>query len=230
MAARRPSPPGRTRADAIARHLAALPMRVRLAKGAVDWGVALVLLPGLLLCMAILVVANPIWNPGPMFFRQPRVGQGGQIFGVLKFRTLVGEGQGPEFAPTAEARAGRLGAFMRRTRVDEVPQILNVLGGQMSMIGPRPEQVAFVEEYRAAIPGYDLRHTVRPGISGLAQLKLGYTADADGARRKLAWDMVYIANMSVALEWYIVARTAGFVGRRLARTVTRRVSLGRNPR
>ena len=107
---------------------------------------------------------------------------------------------------------------MRRTRVDEVPQILNVIRGEMSVIGPRPEQVAFTEEFKEHIPGFGLRLLVKPGISGLAQLKLGYTDDVRGAARKLNWDMVYISRMGFAMECYIVGATFGFVMRRLART------------
>lgn len=222
--------PARATREAVRAHLRQVNLAFKLYKWVIDFGVSMFLLPGFLFCLLVLIFCNPFVNPGPIFYRQPRVGLNGRTFGMMKFRTMVGAGQGPQFEPGDINRVSRLGAFMRRTRVDEVPQILNVLKGEMSVIGPRPEQVEFVEAFSKSIPGYDLRHLVKPGISGLAQLKLGYTADAKGAAQKLRWDLIYISRMGGAMETYIVARTFAFVMRRLARTLTTRIPLGRNTR
>ena len=222
--------PSRATPEEIAAHLAQVPTTFKLYKRLIDCAVVAFLLPGLLFCILVLILFNPLFNRGPIFYRQPRIGLMGQPFGMLKFRTMVGVGDSPQFETGDKARVSRLGAFMRRTRVDEVPQILNVLKGEMSVIGPRPEQEDFVRQFSAEIPGYDLRHLVKPGITGLAQLKLGYTDDVKGAAHKLRWDMIYISRMGGTMESYIVGRTFTFVMRRLGRTLTTRIPLGRNQR
>jgi len=211
-------------------HLAQVSPLFWATKYAMDLTVSLALLPILLVCMVFLLVCNPFWNPGPMIFSQDRMGRDGRIFRMFKFRTMTGIWQGHMFEKDDIVRVSRLGAFMRRTRIDELPQILNVLLGQMSVIGPRPEQPEFTRQYIDHIPGFELRLSVKPGISGLAQVKLGYTDTIAGAAHKLRWDLIYMSRLGVGTECYIIARTAALVFRRLARTITTRIPLGRNAR
>jgi lipopolysaccharide/colanic/teichoic acid biosynthesis glycosyltransferase len=187
----------------------------QLAKRTIDIGFALLLLPALIVIALILVVLNPCLNRGSLIFSQERVGRDATLFNIYKFRTMEGETSESRFAPEEEYRISRLGSFMRRARIDELPQILNVLFGQMSMVGPRPEQVEFYNQYKAAIPGYAARQQVRPGITGLAQLKYGYTSDEAGTVRKLKWDLEYIRRSGFRLEGYIIWQTMVFVFQRL---------------
>ncbi|MEM7438840.1 MAG: sugar transferase [Pseudomonadota bacterium] len=192
------------------------------AKRVLDILISVSLLPGLSLCAFVLLVLNPFKNPGPMIFGQERVGHNGRRFNIYKFRTMEGEREevSPRFATEEEERINGLGAFMRRTRIDELPQLINVLKGEMSLVGPRPEQVEFYDEYSQAIPGYASRQVVKPGITGLAQLKYGYTSDEVGTSRKLRWDMEYITRMGFGLEFYIMWHTFLFVICRLLRIET----------
>jgi lipopolysaccharide/colanic/teichoic acid biosynthesis glycosyltransferase len=157
------------------------------------------------------VLLNPFFNKGGVFFKQRRVGLNGKIFTVLKFRTMVGGSQLDKFEHEEQGRITGFGDFLRRTRIDELPQIWNVFVGDMSLIGPRPERPRFVKEYLSEIPDYSRRHTVRPGISGLAQLRYGYTSDVAGTERKLRWDLEYINRMSFRLDMVILGQTARVV-------------------
>ena len=192
-----------------------------IAKRAIDLGFALILLPFLALISIMLLLANRQFNPGPLFYHQERVGKDEQLFRILKFRTMAGTCDESRFADAESDRINQMGRFLRRTRIDELPQILNVLIGQMSMVGPRPEQVDFYNQYVAQIPGYALRQQVRPGISGLAQLKYGYTSDVVGTARKLKWDLEYIRRQGFGVEGYIIWQTMLFVCQRLLNRRTR---------
>lgn len=152
-------------------------------------------------------------------FTQERVGLNGAPFRIYKFRTMMraDEADQPRFATEEADRISGLGNFMRRTRIDEVPQILNVLKGEMSVVGPRPEQVYFYDAFKHSIPGYARRQIVRPGITGLAQLKYGYTNDEVGTARKLRWDMEYIHRQGLRIELHIMWQTFLFVAGRLLR-------------
>ena len=187
----------------------------------IDLGFAIMLLPVLGLISVLLLLVNRQFNPGALFFDQERVGKDQQMFRIVKFRTMAGTCDECRFADTETDRINQMGRFLRRTRIDELPQILNVLIGQMSMVGPRPEQVAFYNQYVAEIPGYALRQHVRPGITGLAQLKYGYTSDVVGTARKLKWDLEYIRRMGFAIEGYIIWQTLLFVFQRLLNLRTR---------
>ena len=198
------------------------PSRVFLfSKRAIDLGFAVLLLPVFLVIAAILLLLNRFFNPGPLFYHQKRVGKDQQMFRILKFRTMAGTRDESRFADDEADRINQMGCFLRRTRIDELPQILNVLAGQMSMVGPRPEQVTFYNEYVAGIPGYALRQQVRPGITGLAQLKYGYTSDIVGTSKKLKWDLEYIRRMGFGIELYIIWQTILFVFQRLLNQRTR---------
>ena len=191
----------------------------RFSKRTSDIVISLLLLPGLALCAAILLLLNWRLNPGQMIYSQERVGQRGAPFRIFKFRTMINaeDDRSAHFAPEETDRISRLGHFMRATRIDELPQILNVLKGEMSLVGPRPEQVAFYNQYEHSIPGYAPRQIVRPGITGLAQLKYGYTSDEAGTTRKLKWDLEYINRQGFDIETYIMWHTFLFVMSRLLR-------------
>ena len=178
-------------------------------------------LPGKRLVDTVLVaVTLPIWavvglivglfvkvsSPGPAIFRQKRIGRGGEPFTMYKFRTMRvdAEASGPRFAAEGDSRLIRGGAFLRHTRLDEIPQLWNVLRGEMSLVGPRAEQVPFVRQFRKRIPFYDLRHLVRPGITGWAQVSYGYADDAADTIEKLSYDLYYVQHMSPVLDLQIL--------------------------
>ena len=193
-----------------------------ITKHCADILISLFLLPGLLLCAVILLALNWKFNPGAILYDQERVGQRGRPFQIYKFRTMICEGKSrpARFASQEVNRISRLGRFMRATRIDELPQIINVLKGEMSLVGPRPEQVGFYRQYEHSIPGYARRQIVRPGITGLAQLNYGYTSDEAGTARKLKWDLEYINRQGFRIESQIMWRTFLFVMCRLMRIET----------
>jgi lipopolysaccharide/colanic/teichoic acid biosynthesis glycosyltransferase len=164
--------------------------------------------------LAVLIVLIPLDSRGPVFYRQRRVGQRGHPFDLLKLRTMRmdAEAGGPVWASDGgDPRITRLGRFLRRTRLDELPQLLNVLRGEMSFVGPRPERPHFVEQLRTVIPYYDARHEVKPGITGWAQVKFGYGSSLEDAERKLEYDLYYIKHMSWAFDSGILLYTAKVV-------------------
>jgi lipopolysaccharide/colanic/teichoic acid biosynthesis glycosyltransferase len=148
-------------------------------------------------------------SPGPAFFGQSRVGRDGQLFKLWKFRSMVHGLQAPgvHFAQAEDPRITRVGRFLRRTRLDELPQLWNVLRGHMSLIGPRPEQAGFVREFATTIPSYPYRHLVRPGLTGWAQVQQGYADSVESTRIKLSYDLYYVAHYSLALDLLIAAKT-----------------------
>jgi sugar transferase (PEP-CTERM system associated) len=148
-------------------------------------------------------------SPGPIFYRQERVGERGRHFSVIKFRSMRqdAEKHGAVWAMENDPRVTRIGAIIRKTRIDEIPQMWNVLKGEMSFVGPRPERPVFVEQLTEKIPYYSLRHSVKPGITGWAQVCYPYGASEEDALRKLEYDLYYIKNMSVFIDLLIVFRT-----------------------
>lgn len=185
------------------------------AKRSMDILVSLFLIPLFLSLCALLTLTNPFLNRGPLFFVQDRVGRGGRSFRLLKFRTMLptARARPAAFAPDERHRLTPLGEFLRRHRLDEVPQIINVLGGTMSLVGPRPEQVPFAARFAREIEGFDLRHAVRPGISGLAQVTLGYACTDGQVRARLECDLAYVELRSLALDLHILVRTVVVVVR-----------------
>jgi lipopolysaccharide/colanic/teichoic acid biosynthesis glycosyltransferase len=170
---------------------------------------AAVLIPCFLLVATCLLVLNPVLNPGPMFYRPQRMGRDCRPFRLCKFRTMApaaAEARGPD-DPLETERLTRLGALLRRVRFDELPQIINVFRGEMSLIGPRPDDLPHATSFLADIPGYRHRYAVRPGISGLAQVELGYVHGRDGASRKTALDLHYIRHAGPGLDAWIFWRT-----------------------
>lgn len=169
----------------------------------------LLLLPIWLPLMLIFGLLVKLESQGPMFFTQERVGLGDQDFTVYKLRSMCkdSEKQGAQFATQGDARVTRIGKFIRKTRIDEIPQFINILKGDMSLIGPRPEQRIFVEQFKQEIPFYSYRHVVRPGISGWAQVTQGYAANSDETSIKLEYDLYYIKHFSFWLDVLIVFKT-----------------------
>ncbi|MBL9215499.1 MAG: exopolysaccharide biosynthesis polyprenyl glycosylphosphotransferase [Opitutaceae bacterium] len=165
---------------------------------------------GLAIALPLLpFAAAAIWleDRGPVFFRQPRVGKNREPFAIVKLRTMRPGGGGHAYTQANDARVTRVGHFLRATRLDEVPQLWNVLVGDMSLIGPRAEWVRLVEEYERKIPCYHFRHLVKPGITGWAQVNYPYGASLDDTLRKLEYDLYYIRHFSFVLDASIVLKT-----------------------
>ena len=168
---------------------------------------------GVLIVMAPVLLASmlAIWldDRGPALYGQERVTRQGRVFTILKLRTMRvdAESNGAVWAARADARITRIGALLRRTRIDELPQLLNILRGDMSFVGPRPERPAFVADLTRAIPLYAERHTAKAGLTGWAQVNYPYGASIDDARSKLSYDLYYVKNFSVLFDLLIILQT-----------------------
>jgi sugar transferase (PEP-CTERM system associated) len=162
--------------------------------------------------MALVALAVRLTSPGAVLYRQTRVGEGGRTFPLLKFRTMRADAEkasGPVWATAGhDPRVTPVGRVLRKTRLDELPQLWNVLRGDMSFVGPRPERPHFVAKLRRVIPYYDERHAVRPGITGWAQVKFPYGSTLEDAEEKLEYDLYYVKHMSLLLDVAIVLETA----------------------
>ncbi len=157
--------------------------------------------------MALVALSIKLDSPGPIIYRQERVTRGGKLFILYKFRTMVQnaeKGTGPVFAVEDDQRATRVGKFLRKTRLDELPQFINVIKGDMSLVGPRPERPFFVEKYSRLINGYDNRHRMKPGITGIAQIAGKYNT---GPREKLVFDLLYSKKNNVLVDLKILLHT-----------------------
>jgi lipopolysaccharide/colanic/teichoic acid biosynthesis glycosyltransferase len=168
-------------------------------------------LPVMLVLAALLLVLNPVFNPGPLFFFQKRMGYGGQPFVMWKFRTMRPCGRGLAVRGAQEAleedRITPLGGILRRIRLDEVPNLVNVWKGEMSIIGPRPDAWEHSVHFIASVPRYDQRFRAKPGITGLAQVRGGYADCLRSVGRKARFDHHYVRNARTRLELYILWRT-----------------------
>jgi lipopolysaccharide/colanic/teichoic acid biosynthesis glycosyltransferase len=164
------------------------------------------------LCPLMLAAGAAVWleSGSPVIFRQYRVGRGGRPFRILKFRTMR-SGAGLQWARSGDPRITRLGAFLRRTSIDELPQLLNVLRGEMSIVGPRPEMVEFAETFSRTVPRYNERHAMRPGITGLAQVSMKRVLEPSDAPEVLRFDLVYVEHWSPFLDVFIIVKTAAEV-------------------
>jgi len=172
--------------------------------------VTTVILAPVWLALGLLVwVFVKLSSPGPAIFKQRRIGQGGQPFTMFKFRTmdLDAEDGGPRFAEENDERFIRGGGFLRKSRLDEIPQLVNVLIGDMSLVGPRAEQIPFVRAFRKQIPFYEHRHLIRPGITGWAQVSYGYADDQADTMEKLTYDLYYVKHMSPVFDLRVLARS-----------------------
>jgi exopolysaccharide biosynthesis polyprenyl glycosylphosphotransferase len=181
----------------------------RFGKRALDVAAALTLLilaSPLIIAVAIIIKLD---SPGPVLYRQRRIGFGGREFDMLKFRSMVvdAEKNGPQWAAKNDCRVTRIGRLIRKTRFDEIPQAINILSGDMSFVGPRPERPEFVKVLETEIPNYHLRHIVRPGLTGWAQVKYVYGASVEDARIKLQYDLHYIKHFTLWLDCSIMLMT-----------------------
>ena len=180
-----------------------------LARAAVHWLVALF---GAILSLPIAIVTAmliKLESKGPIFYKQERVGKNGRIFTLMKFRSMRvdAEQDGPVWASKRDARTTRVGRIIRKIRVDEIPQFWNILKGEMSFVGPRPERPHFVAQLAEEIPFYEQRHHIAPGLTGWAQIKYPYGASIEDARQKLQYDLFYIKNQGLMLDAIILFET-----------------------
>ncbi len=178
--------------------------------------VLLVLLGPVILLFAALI---KLTSDGPAFFKQVRVGKDGKLFNIIKLRTMKANAEkatGPVWARKRDSRITRLGRFLRNTHIDEFPQLINVLRGEMSLVGPRPERPFFVNRFRREIPNYAQRLAVKPGITGLAQVRYKYDESLVDVRNKLTYDLVYVKRMSWTMDARILLWTFGTVNGRNA--------------
>jgi lipopolysaccharide/colanic/teichoic acid biosynthesis glycosyltransferase len=192
--------------------LASLVLRKRfiLVKEVLDRLAAAAGLVALAPVMAVIAIVIRATSKGPVFYTQTRVGKDGRPFGIFKFRTMILDAEastGPVWAQENDPRVTRFGRFLRNSHLDEVPQLLNVLRGEMSIVGPRPERPVFVGKFRDQIPSYGERLRVKPGITGLAQVCHKYDETVKDVRRKLAYDLLYIQKMCLMVDVAIVFLT-----------------------
>jgi sugar transferase (PEP-CTERM system associated) len=178
-----------------------------LAAGAIGFAVSLPI-------MILVAVVIRLESKGPIIFRQTRVGRMGRCFEVLKLRSMnvdAEKANGAQWATENDPRVTRIGGFLRKYRLDELPQFVNVIRGEMSFVGPRPERPYFVEELRKTIPYYDERHSVRPGLTGWAQVQYAYGSSIEDAFNKLEYDLFYLQNMSLTFDLAIIIQTVRIV-------------------
>ncbi|MFH1095949.1 MAG: sugar transferase [Candidatus Desantisbacteria bacterium] len=179
----------------------------RSIKRLIDMAASLLVLITLFPFLIIVAILIKLDSKGPIVFSQERVGRDGHLFKIYKFRTMMTDAEkdtGPVLAQKNDERITKLGKFLRQTRIDEILQCVNVLLGQMSLVGPRPERLFFVEQFKTAIPGYTKRFKVRPGITGLAQVNAGYDISP---KSKLKYDLLYVKNYSLVLDFKLMLKT-----------------------
>ena len=160
-----------------------------------------------------IVLGNILGNRGKLFYTQERVGKNGELFRIYKFRTMVknAEANGAEFSTLNDNRVTPFGKFLRKTRIDEFPQFINILKGDMAVIGPRPERPVFVKEIAEMMPFYETRHVIRPGLTGWAQVNYSYGESLEDSLIKLQYDLYYIKHRSVFLDLNIIIKTISTV-------------------
>jgi exopolysaccharide biosynthesis polyprenyl glycosylphosphotransferase len=184
------------------------------------WGISLfeklISILGLVFCAALIpfiLIGNAIGNRGKLFYTQERVGKNGRLFQIYKFRTMVSNAESGKavFSNTRDKRVTFFGKFLRKTRIDEFPQFLNILIGDMAVIGPRPERPFFVKEISTIMPFYEIRHTIKPGLSGWAQVNYSYGESIEDSIVKLQYDLYYIKHRSIFLDINIMIKTLSTV-------------------
>jgi exopolysaccharide biosynthesis polyprenyl glycosylphosphotransferase len=201
-------------------HMYGLPLIEVLPEPMQAWEQSLKRIFDFTFAVVVLIVGLPLWllvglmvrltSSGPSIYRQTRIGQNGRPFSMLKFRTMLNNAEadtGPVWATAGDPRYTKLGRWLRKMRLDEVPQFWNVLKGEMSLVGPRPERPFFVEKLTKEIPLYSRRHRVKPGITGWAQVKWKYDSDLKDVQQKVKYDLFYIENMSFRKDLQILFRT-----------------------
>jgi lipopolysaccharide/colanic/teichoic acid biosynthesis glycosyltransferase len=174
-----------------------------------DISTCLLLLPILFIIVIILPIINYFFNSGSVFFIQKRMGKNCEVFSAIKFRTMkpIKEITRKYDDPIETSRITSFGRILRKSRIDELPQILNVLRGEMSLIGPRPDYYVHALEYLKNVKGYRERHVIRPGITGLSQIRLGYAEGLEATAKKVSIDNYYIQNVSYIIEFKIIIYT-----------------------
>jgi lipopolysaccharide/colanic/teichoic acid biosynthesis glycosyltransferase len=191
---------------------ALLPSRQYLViRRAIELALTMLTLPLLLPILALVAIVVRTTSAGPVLFVQPRVGRRGRVFRMIKFRTMYHGAAGPSFTATSDPRVTSVGHFLRRSRLDELPQLFNILRGDMSWVGPRPEAFELDQKYVREIPHFALRGIVRPGVTGWAQINQGYAHEGDAMRLKLEYDLYYLKHCSLWLDVVIVLRTFAVV-------------------
>ncbi|HEX29243.1 hypothetical protein DRN32_01880 [Thermococci archaeon] len=187
-----------------------LPLQYLILKRCIDLLGAII---GLLCCLLpflVIIIAIKFDSAGSPFYRQARVGKNGKVFKIIKFRTMFKDAEsktGPIWAAQSDPRLTRVGKFLRRTKLDELPQLVNILLGQMSFVGPRPERPEFVFRFVEIMPAYDRRHEIKPGLTGLAQLRHGYDKSATSVYRKLRWDIKYMERIGLKMDIWLILKT-----------------------
>jgi lipopolysaccharide/colanic/teichoic acid biosynthesis glycosyltransferase len=183
-------------------------------KRMLDVAVGVVGLLPLALVLPAVLVGNAIGNRGPLLYRQERIGKQGVCFTILKFRTMRDEPGTSTWTERGDARVTPFGRLLRTSHLDELPQVVNILRGDLSLVGPRPEQPRYVADLTEKLPFYDMRHLVRPGLTGWAQVKYGYAGDESDALEKLQYEFWYLRHQSLSLDARVVGRTVRSVVRR----------------
>jgi len=184
-------------------------------KRLMDLIVAVIGLLALVVLTPVVVIGNLVANRGALLYRQERVGKGGDVFTILKFRTMssvppASSGDGLEIASWTQRDDPRItpfGRFLRSSHIDELPQVVNIVRGDLSVVGPRPEQPRYVSELSSRLAFYDMRHLVRPGLTGWAQVKYGYAGDENDALEKLQYEFYYLRHQNLALDVRTIVRT-----------------------
>ncbi len=201
--------------SAVRRSLKSLSARIviswrRVVKRSLDLTVSLLGIIASAPLMMLIALAIKLDSRGPVFFKQARVGMKGKIFNMYKFRTMHQDAEaktGPVWAKENDPRVTRVGLFLRKAHLDELPQFFNVLRSEMSLVGPRPERPYFVQEFRKIIPHYDRRLATKPGVTGLAQIKRRYDETIEDVKKKVRYDVLYIRKMCPVLDIMVLAMT-----------------------
>ncbi|HRW37189.1 MAG: sugar transferase [Acidimicrobiales bacterium] len=181
-------------------------------KRLIDLGIGLVGLIPFALSVPLVALADLVANRGPLFYRQPRVGRDGEVFQILKYRSMLPTAPGEPAQPSNwtavdDPRVTSFGRVLRASHLDELPQVLNIVKGELSVVGPRPEQPRYVAELSATLPFYGMRHLVRPGLTGWAQVKYGYAGDEDDALEKLQYEFFYLRHQGLRFDLRVMGRT-----------------------
>lgn len=193
---------------------ALLPSRIyQVVKSIIDWIVAMAVMPALFVVLIVCGIAIRLDSSGPILFAQPRMGYRGKVFLCYKLRSMTvnAESLGPSYTTQGDRRITRVGKILRKYRLDELPQIFNILKGEMSWIGPRPEAIALAQRYEAGINYYGFRYSVKPGITGWAAIHQGNVAELESATEKLQYDFFYIKHISPMLDIFIAVKTVWVV-------------------